>query len=145
MPVGMQTLPWPRTSQEGPPVKIGIVSPYAYPRPGGANAHIRETYDRLRALGHEVRIITSTPGPEGPGVHRVTKDFRRPGATALRARSSSPTDLCATSEKYSAICEKSTLGRNFNGFFIVKSYEVYIRRFSLVNIYVWNVFIFQIF
>src|SRR5204863_348884 len=46
--------------------KIGIVSPYAYPRPGGANAHIRETYERLRDLGHEVRIITAPWGDDPP-------------------------------------------------------------------------------
>ena len=45
-------------------MKIGIVSPYAYPRPGGANAHIRETYERLRAMGHEVRIITAPWGDD---------------------------------------------------------------------------------
>src|SRR5206468_1138050 len=49
-----------------PPMKIGIVSPYAYPRPGGANAHIRETYERLRDVGHEVRIITAPWGDDPP-------------------------------------------------------------------------------
>lgn len=48
-------------------MKIGIVSPYAYPRPGGANSHIRETYEQLRALGHEVRIITAPWGDDPPG------------------------------------------------------------------------------
>jgi phosphatidyl-myo-inositol alpha-mannosyltransferase len=47
-------------------VKIGIVSPYAYPRPGGANAHIRETYAHLRERGHEVRIITAPWGDDPP-------------------------------------------------------------------------------
>lgn len=47
-------------------MKIGIVSPYAYPRPGGANSHIRETYEQLRALGHEVRIITAPWGDDPP-------------------------------------------------------------------------------
>ena len=45
-------------------MKIGIVSPYAYPRPGGANSYIRETYERLRELGHEVRIITAPWGDD---------------------------------------------------------------------------------
>jgi phosphatidylinositol alpha-mannosyltransferase len=45
-------------------VKIGIVSPYAFPRPGGANEHVRETYERLRVLGHEVRIITAPWGDD---------------------------------------------------------------------------------
>ncbi len=47
-------------------MKVGIVSPYAYPRPGGANAHIRETYVHLRELGHEVRIITAPWGDDPP-------------------------------------------------------------------------------
>ena len=47
-------------------MKIGIVSPYAYPRPGGANSYIREQYEQLRALGHEVRIITAPWGDDPP-------------------------------------------------------------------------------
>ena len=47
-------------------MKIGIVSPYAYPRPGGANAHIREQYVHLRELGHEVRIMTAPWGDDPP-------------------------------------------------------------------------------
>lgn len=47
-------------------MKVGIVSPYAYPRPGGANSYIRETYVQLKALGHEVRIITAPWGDDPP-------------------------------------------------------------------------------
>jgi len=47
-------------------MKIGIVSPYAYPRPGGANSYIREQYEQLRGLGHEVRIITAPWGDDPP-------------------------------------------------------------------------------
>jgi len=47
-------------------MKIGIVSPYAYPRPGGANSHIRETYEQLREMGHEARIITAPWGDDPP-------------------------------------------------------------------------------
>ena len=47
-------------------MKIGIVSPYAYPRPGGANSYIRETYEELRRIGHEVRIITAPWGDDPP-------------------------------------------------------------------------------
>src|SRR5712691_11772864 len=47
-------------------MKIGIVSPYAYPRPGGANSYIRESYAELRRLGHEVRIITAPWGDDPP-------------------------------------------------------------------------------
>src|SRR5213596_2382721 len=47
-------------------MKIGIVSPYAYPRPGGANSYIRESYEELRRLGHSVRIITAPWGDDPP-------------------------------------------------------------------------------
>ncbi|HYR92762.1 MAG TPA: glycosyltransferase family 4 protein [Methylomirabilota bacterium] len=47
-------------------MKIGIVSPYAYPRPGGANSYIRESYSQLTALGHDVRIITAPWGDDPP-------------------------------------------------------------------------------
>ena len=47
-------------------MKIGIVSPYAYPRPGGANSYIRETYEQLKAFGHEVRIVTAPWGDDPP-------------------------------------------------------------------------------
>ncbi len=47
-------------------MKIGVVSPYAYPRPGGANDNIRETYENLRERGHEVRIITAPWGDDPP-------------------------------------------------------------------------------
>ena len=53
----------PPTRQQ---MKIGIVSPYAYPRPGGANSYIRESYQELRRLGHEVRIITAPWGDDPP-------------------------------------------------------------------------------
>jgi phosphatidylinositol alpha-mannosyltransferase len=56
----------PQAAQEEARVKIGIVSPYAYPRPGGANDNIRETYENLRERGHQVRIITAPWGDDPP-------------------------------------------------------------------------------
>ena len=53
-------------------MKIGIVSPYAFPRPGGANEHIRETYEQLKLLGHEVRIITA-PWGDDPAAQDVIR------------------------------------------------------------------------
>jgi phosphatidylinositol alpha-mannosyltransferase len=44
------------------PLKIGIVSPYGYPHPGGVNEHVRFTYEAMRRMGHDVRIITSKYG-----------------------------------------------------------------------------------
>jgi phosphatidylinositol alpha-mannosyltransferase len=45
-------------------VKIGLVTPYIYPLPGGVNAHVQELYGNLVARGHDVRIISSTHGPQ---------------------------------------------------------------------------------
>jgi len=45
-------------------MKIGLVTPYIYPLPGGVNAHVRDLYDRLIARGHDVRIISSIHGPQ---------------------------------------------------------------------------------
>ena len=44
------------------PLKIGIVSPYGYPHPGGVNEHVRFTYEAMRRMGHDVWIITSKYG-----------------------------------------------------------------------------------
>jgi phosphatidylinositol alpha-mannosyltransferase len=46
------------------PLKIGIVSPYGYPHPGGVNEHVRFTYEALRRMGHDVWIVTSKYGRE---------------------------------------------------------------------------------
>jgi phosphatidylinositol alpha-mannosyltransferase len=57
-------LPSNGAAHQRPPLKIGIVSPYGYPHPGGVNEHVRHTYDALRRLGHDVWIITSKYGRE---------------------------------------------------------------------------------
>jgi phosphatidyl-myo-inositol alpha-mannosyltransferase len=43
-------------------VKIGLVTPYIYPLPGGVNEHVRYLYENLIARGHDVRIISSIHG-----------------------------------------------------------------------------------
>lgn len=43
-------------------MKIGLVTPYIYPLPGGVNAHVRQLYENLIARGHDVRIISSAHG-----------------------------------------------------------------------------------
>ena len=45
-------------------MKIGLVTPYIYPLPGGVNAHVRDLYGALVARGHDVRIISSIHGPQ---------------------------------------------------------------------------------
>ena len=47
-----------------PPLKVGIVSPYGYPHPGGVNEHVRFTYEAMTRMGHDVWIITSKYGRE---------------------------------------------------------------------------------
>jgi phosphatidylinositol alpha-mannosyltransferase len=44
------------------PLKVGIVSPYGYPDPGGVNEHVRFTYEAMSRMGHDVWIITSKYG-----------------------------------------------------------------------------------
>jgi phosphatidyl-myo-inositol alpha-mannosyltransferase len=43
-------------------MKIGLVTPYIYPLPGGVNEHVRYLYENLIANGHDVRIISSIHG-----------------------------------------------------------------------------------
>jgi phosphatidyl-myo-inositol alpha-mannosyltransferase len=43
-------------------VKIGLVSPYIYPLPGGVTQHVRYLYENLRLRGHDVRILSSSHG-----------------------------------------------------------------------------------
>ena len=45
-------------------MKIGLVTPYIYPLPGGVNAHVQFLYENLVVRGHDVRIISSTHGPQ---------------------------------------------------------------------------------
>jgi phosphatidyl-myo-inositol alpha-mannosyltransferase len=58
----------PDPSVQPPPdrgrLKVGIVSPYGYPHPGGVNEHVRYTYEAMRRMGHDVWIITSRYGKE---------------------------------------------------------------------------------
>ena len=45
-------------------MKIGLVTPYIYPLPGGVNAHVQHLYENLRLRGHDVRIISTRHGPQ---------------------------------------------------------------------------------
>jgi len=62
-------------------MKIGLVTPYVYPLPGGVNQHVRYLYENLRLRGHDVRILTSSHGlqraSEGD-VIRLGKGFSVP-------------------------------------------------------------------
>jgi phosphatidylinositol alpha-mannosyltransferase len=56
-----------------PPLKIGIVSPYGYPYPGGVNEHVRFTYEALTRMGHDTWIITSKYGRQRQSEGRVIR------------------------------------------------------------------------
>jgi len=58
---------------ERAPLKIGIVSPYGYPHPGGVNEHVHHAYEAMRRMGHDVWIITSKYGKEREDEGRVIR------------------------------------------------------------------------
>jgi phosphatidylinositol alpha-mannosyltransferase len=62
-------------------MKIGLVTPYVYPLPGGVTQHVRYLYENLRHRGHDVRIISSSHGlqraSEGD-IIRIGKGFSLP-------------------------------------------------------------------
>jgi phosphatidyl-myo-inositol alpha-mannosyltransferase len=74
-------------------MKIGLVTPYVYPLPGGVNQHVRYLYDNLRIRGHDVRILTSSHGlqraSEGD-VIRIGKGFSMPANGSVGTVTLSP-------------------------------------------------------
>src|SRR5665811_1955038 len=88
VPYVSSTLEAVRAVQRAQAVKIAHVSDFYLPRLGGIETHVSDLTELQRAQGHDVQVITSTPGPESPHVHRVTQAFRRPHALhplAIRA------------------------------------------------------------
>jgi phosphatidylinositol alpha-mannosyltransferase len=82
-------------------VKIGLVSPYVYPLPGGVTEHVRHLYEGLRERGHDVRIITSSHGlqrsSEGD-VIRIGKGFSIPTNGSVGTLTVSPRFLSQVRE-----------------------------------------------
>jgi phosphatidylinositol alpha-mannosyltransferase len=74
-------------------MKIGLVSPYVYPLPGGVTQHVRYLYENLRLRGHDVRILTSSHGlqrsSEGD-VIRLGKGFSMPANGSVGTITISP-------------------------------------------------------
>jgi phosphatidylinositol alpha-mannosyltransferase len=74
-------------------VKVGLVTPYVYPLPGGVNDHVGHLYESLRARGHDVRIITASHGlqrsSEGD-VIRIGKGFSVPANGSVGTLTISP-------------------------------------------------------
>ena len=61
-------------------MRIAHVSDFYLPRLGGIEMHVADLAERQRRQGHDVHVITSTPGPPDRALHRVTMGFRRPRA-----------------------------------------------------------------
>ena len=74
-------------------MKIGLVSPYVYPLPGGVTQHVRFLYENLRLRGHDVRILSSSHGlqrgSEGD-VIRLGKGFSMPANGSVGTITLSP-------------------------------------------------------
>ena len=74
-------------------MKIGLVTPYVYPLPGGVNQHVRYLYEHLRLRGHDVRIITSSHGLQRSSqgdVIRIGKGFSMPANGSVGTVTLSP-------------------------------------------------------
>jgi phosphatidylinositol alpha-mannosyltransferase len=74
-------------------MKIGLVSPYVYPLPGGVTEHVRYLYENLRLRGHDVRIITSSHGLQRASdgdIIRVGKGFSMPANGSVGTVTLSP-------------------------------------------------------
>ncbi|MEI7604849.1 MAG: glycosyltransferase family 4 protein [Chloroflexota bacterium] len=77
-------------------MKIGLITPYAYPMPGGVNDHVGNLYRVLRSRGHDVRIITSSHGVQRASegdVIRIGKGFSVPFNGSMGTITLSPTYL----------------------------------------------------
>jgi phosphatidylinositol alpha-mannosyltransferase len=74
-------------------VKIGLVSPYVYPLPGGVTQHVQFLYENLRMRDHDVRILTSSHGlqrsSEGD-IIRLGKGFSMPANGSVGTVTVSP-------------------------------------------------------
>ncbi|HEY7590522.1 MAG TPA: glycosyltransferase family 4 protein [Candidatus Limnocylindrales bacterium] len=74
-------------------MKIGLVSPYVYPLPGGVTQHVRYLYENLRLRGHDVRILTSSHGLQRSSdgdIIRIGKGFSVPANGSVGTLTVSP-------------------------------------------------------
>ncbi len=82
-------------------MKIGLVTPYIYPLPGGVNAHVGFLYQHLRERGHDVRILSSTHGlqrsSEGD-IIRIGRGFSVPSNGSVGTLTVSPRFLSQVRE-----------------------------------------------
>ena len=121
-------------------MKIGLVTPYVYPLPGGVNQHVRYLYDNLRLRGHDVRILTSSHGlqraSEGD-VIRIGKGFSMPangsvGTVTVSPRYLSQVDDVLDREKFDVL--------HFHEPFVPFLSLVVLRQSTSVNIATFHAF-----
>jgi glycosyltransferase involved in cell wall biosynthesis len=93
-------------------VRITHVTDSYLPLLGGIETQVARLAGRQAAAGHDVEVITTTPGPEGPGVHTGTGDdgvtvhriaARIPGGFPIHPRS--------THHVLARLCDLDAAGR----------------------------------
>lgn len=76
-------------------MRVAHVSDFYLVGLGGIEMHISDLARRQRQAGHEVRVLTSSPGPADPGVTRLTGQVPSTCCSACRSVSSRTTSGCA--------------------------------------------------
>ncbi len=121
-------------------MKIGLVTPYVYPLPGGVNEHVRYLYEGLRSRGHDVRIISSSHGlqrsSEGDVV-RLGKGFSVPtngsvGTVTLSPRYLSQVGAMLERERFDLL--------HFHEPFVPFLSPIVLRRSQSVNVATFHAF-----
>jgi phosphatidyl-myo-inositol alpha-mannosyltransferase len=121
-------------------VKIGLVTPYVYPLPGGVNEHVRYLYEGLRSRGHDVRIISSSHGlqrsSEGDVV-RIGKGFSVPTNGSVGTITLSPRYL----SQVGAMLERERFDLlHFHEPFVPFLSPIVLRRSQSVNVATFHAF-----
>ena len=105
-------------------MKIGLVTPYVYPLPGGVNQHVRYLYENLRLRG-----------PRRPDHHQLaTASSAPPRATSsgsARASRCRPTARSARSRSRRATCRRSTRCSSAEQFDLLHFHEPFVPFLSL--------------
>ena len=73
-------------------MRVGLVCPYAWDRPGGVQSHVRSLGEALRVRGHEVLVLAPSTAGDGtaPGVTLVGKAVAVPANGSVAALAFGP-------------------------------------------------------
>ena len=105
-------------------MKIGLVTPYIYPLPGGVNAHVAYLYENLIARGHDVRIISSSHGPQ-----RQARATSSAWATASPCRPTARSGTLTFSPRYASMVREMLERERFD---MLHFHEPFVPFLSLV-------------